>query len=102
MHLGLGGGNVKVRFEHNTRMSTLWRHRSCSVTLWTALLSIPWGVVTCYGAQNSPPPNPQSLSKIDVDLLDDISRRAFRYFWEQASPRTGLILDRTPTSGELE
>jgi hypothetical protein len=42
------------------------------------------------------------LSKIDVDLLDDISRRSFRYFWEQTDPRTGLVLDRARTDGKEE
>lgn len=39
------------------------------------------------------------LTGVDVDLLDDISRRSFRYFWEQTDPRTGLVLDRARTDG---
>ncbi|MDP9113408.1 MAG: hypothetical protein M3O20_06975, partial [Acidobacteriota bacterium] len=39
------------------------------------------------------------MRKIDVDLLDDISRRSFHYFWEQASPRTGLVFDRAISIG---
>lgn len=27
-------------------------------------------------------------------FLDDLSKRAFRYFWEQSNPKTGLTLDR--------
>jgi len=30
----------------------------------------------------------------DHAFLEDLSRRAFRYFWEQASPSTGSVLDR--------
>ncbi|WP_033921378.1 glucoamylase family protein [Sphingomonas sp. 37zxx] len=30
-------------------------------------------------------------------LIDDIQRRAFRYFWETTDPRTGLAPDRWPT-----
>jgi hypothetical protein len=41
-----------------------------------------------------------SLSVSADAFLDDISRRAFRYFWEQADSRTGLALDRTRNSGE--
>ena len=41
----------------------------------------------------------QTLRKIDVDLLDDISRRSFHYFWEQTSPRTGLVFDRAISLG---
>lgn len=39
------------------------------------------------------------LSKIDNDLLDDISRRSFRFFWEQTDPHTGLVLDRARVDG---
>jgi hypothetical protein len=33
-------------------------------------------------------------------FLEDLSRRAFLYFWEQAAPNTGLVLDRTRNTGE--
>jgi hypothetical protein len=36
----------------------------------------------------------RALSQADQSLLDDLSQRAFRYFWEQADPGTGLVLDR--------
>ncbi len=36
----------------------------------------------------------QTLLKSDDDFLEDLSRRAFLYFWEQADPHTGLVLDR--------
>ena len=35
-------------------------------------------------------------------FLEDLSRRAFLFFWEQASPRTGLVLDRTLADGGAE
>src|SRR5215469_9085010 len=41
-----------------------------------------------------------SISQSDDEFLDDLSRRAFLYFWEQADARTGLALDRTRNSGE--
>jgi hypothetical protein len=40
-----------------------------------------------------------SLSKRDEAFLEDLSRRSFRYFWEQSDPRTGLVLDRARTDG---
>jgi hypothetical protein len=43
----------------------------------------------------------QSLSKRDQAFLEDLSRRSFRYFWEQADPRTGLVLDRVRTDGSI-
>ncbi|MEI9975953.1 MAG: glucoamylase family protein [Ignavibacteriota bacterium] len=41
-----------------------------------------------------------SLSSSDDLFLDELSRRAFRFFWEQADARTGLALDRTRNSGD--
>ena len=35
----------------------------------------------------------------DERFLDDLSRRAFLYFWEQADPKTGLVLDRAAVDG---
>jgi hypothetical protein len=32
-------------------------------------------------------------------LLDEIERRACRYFWENSNPETGLVLDRAPADG---
>ena len=60
------------------------------------------GAMHCEAAPNLSASNGSTLRKIDVDLLDDISRRSFRYFWEQASPRTGLVLDRAITLGPTE
>jgi len=39
------------------------------------------------------------LSAKDEALLEDLSRRAFRYFWEQTNSTTGLVLDRSRTDG---
>src|ERR1700730_309701 len=43
----------------------------------------------------------QSLSKRDEAFLEDLSRRSFRYFWEQSDPQTGLVLDRARTDGSV-
>jgi hypothetical protein len=40
-----------------------------------------------------------ALSSRDEAFLEDLSRRSFRYFWEQADARTGLVLDRARTDG---
>lgn len=42
---------------------------------------------------------PYSLSRDDDALLEDMSLRAFRYFWEHADPNTGLVLDRVRSDG---
>ena len=35
----------------------------------------------------------------DKAFLKELSHRSFRYFWEQADPHTGLVLDRARTDG---
>jgi hypothetical protein len=40
-----------------------------------------------------------TLSASDEVFLEDLERRSFAFFWEQADPRTGLILDRAGTDG---
>jgi hypothetical protein len=37
------------------------------------------------------------LSAQDEAFLEDMSRRMFRFFWEQADPQTGLVRDRART-----
>jgi hypothetical protein len=53
-------------------------------------------------AATKPPREVHTLRKIDNDLLDDISRRSFRYFWQYNDPHTGLVLDRTRYDGKPE
>jgi hypothetical protein len=38
-------------------------------------------------------------SESDDAFLEDLSRRAFLYFWEQGDPHTGLVLDRARANG---
>ncbi|HET7217388.1 MAG TPA: glucoamylase family protein [Vicinamibacterales bacterium] len=42
---------------------------------------------------------PHRLSADDERFLEDLSRRTFTFFWEQADPATGIIRDRTRTDG---
>lgn len=55
------------------------------------------------GARTDAPPAPSAhhytLSGDDDRFLDDLSRRAFRYFWEQVDDRTGIVRDRARTDG---
>jgi hypothetical protein len=46
-----------------------------------------------------PPTGSFHLSTSDDALLEDLSRRAFMFFWEQADPQTGIIRDRARTDG---
>jgi hypothetical protein len=40
-----------------------------------------------------------ALSHEDAALLEDLSRRSFLFFWEQADPQTGIVRDRARTDG---
>jgi hypothetical protein len=37
---------------------------------------------------------------VEAQFLDDLQRRSFQYFWEQADPNTGLVPDRTRMDGK--
>ena len=39
------------------------------------------------------------LSTSDDAFLEDLSKRSFRFFWEQADPKTGLVADRARANG---
>jgi hypothetical protein len=39
-------------------------------------------------------PAPTRFSATDEQFLEDLEQRSFRYFWDQADPRTGLVPDR--------
>jgi hypothetical protein len=53
------------------------------------------------GATVAPPPafHQWRLSAADDALLEDLSKRSFLFFWEQADPGTGLVRDRARTDG---
>ena len=42
---------------------------------------------------------PVEISKADDAFLEDLSRRSFQFFIDQADPKTGLVRDRVQTSG---
>ena len=41
----------------------------------------------------------QRLSPADQSFIDDLERRSFEYFWQQADPQTGLVSDRARMDG---
>ena len=55
---------------------------------------------TCAAAQGRRPVASGRPTAQGDAFLEDLSRRAFRYFWEQADAKTGLVLDRSKTNGE--
>jgi hypothetical protein len=56
-------------------------------------------IASPYAAAGLPQPSPATLSKADELLLDEICHTAFQYFWEAASPYTGLVKDRSRADG---
>ncbi len=40
-----------------------------------------------------------TLAAEDEALLEDLSKRSFMFFWEQANPTTGIVRDRSRTDG---
>lgn len=49
---------------------------------------------------NAQVPTTTDLSSEDHAFLEDLSRRSFLFFWEQADPKTGLVADRARANGE--
>lgn len=50
----------------------------------------------------APSPAPRAAYTLTADdqaLLEDLSRRSFRFFWEQADPSTGIVRDRARLDG---
>ncbi len=61
----------------------------------------PGNVVPSVGQR--PPGETKPAAKItaaDAEFIDDLERRAFRFFWEHSDPVTGLTLDRAQTNGD--
>ncbi len=48
-------------------------------------------------APSTPPSVSYTLTSEDKALLEDLSRRSFEFFWEQADPSTGIVRDRART-----
>lgn len=59
---------------------------------------IPLAAVTGFPATQTPKVSPEfsmtALSPDEDALLEEMEKAAFQFFWEQASPKTGLVKDR--------
>lgn len=67
---------------------------SRTIVLLLLILTLSWQAIEVRAAQLRPQFSPR-----DERFLEDLERRSFQYFWDQASPATGLVLDRTRTDG---
>jgi hypothetical protein len=66
---------------------------SLAVVFLLLLFALPLQPVDLRAAQQ------HHFSARDEAFLEDLERRAFQYLWEQGSPATGLVLDRSRTDG---
>src|SRR6266550_7526396 len=62
------------------------------------LLALPCKAFNFTNSQSRTDLSPK-LSSEDQSFLEDLERRSFRYFWEEADPNTGLVPDRARTDG---
>lgn len=84
----------------------LQKFRRAQIFLFSALLILVAAspVATSARAKTAPTATPFSyaqFSRREERLLEDLERRSYLYLWEQADPRTGLVLDRTRTDGSV-
>jgi hypothetical protein len=66
------------------------------------LLASPLLTATACGKQVSPKyvePNGALYEGTDEELLDEIQRASFAFFWNEASPKTGQVKDRALATG---
>jgi hypothetical protein len=63
------------------------------------LLSFPISYTGPANAGSIPSQSNSPVSSQDESFLEDLERRSFDYFWEQADPHTGLVLDRARMDG---
>ncbi len=73
----------------------------CQATAFSPLLGLAVCQTDCGRSSigsSSPPPS-DGFPGSDDDLLDQIERAAFLFFWEQADPTTGQVKDRALAEG---
>jgi hypothetical protein len=99
---------MPARFAANVMSRTTRTTRLFAITLTLAVaLSVTQAAqFACVAAaqvrrtSTHAPRDAYKLTREDEALLEDISRRAFQYFVDQADAGTGLVLDRARLTGE--
>ncbi|HEY8549102.1 MAG TPA: glucoamylase family protein [Vicinamibacterales bacterium] len=67
---------------------------------WVAAIGLVILWIAVPGGGQSPTPDPRkAVTEVDEAFLEDLSRRSFQFFWEQADPGTGIVRDRSRTDG---
>jgi hypothetical protein len=83
---------VGTSSEQPTRRKALWLLAKAAAFCSLFALELPQ--VGCGGSAVGPSSAPAGFPGTDNQLLDDIERAGFLYFWEQADPTTGQVKDR--------
>src|SRR5258707_4397130 len=76
-----------------------WRSYLASVLLLVVWVLVAPGSLTTGFLSLQSARAATRFSATDEQFLVDLERRSFRYFWDQADPRTGLVPDRARTDG---
>lgn len=64
-----------------------------------SVLAAPWAPSSCPGSQTPSSALRLSYRGSDEQLLDEIQRASFDFFWREASPATGQVKDRALAGG---
>jgi len=83
--------------HERTRVKPCFRVFSWFKFVWAIELFL---ILTLVAQLASPVFARTNFSPRDHAFLEDLERRSFQYFWEQGATPTGLVLDRTRTTGE--
>jgi hypothetical protein len=63
------------------------------------LIVAAWFAIAQTPSPTRPAPAAYRPTADDRAFLDDLSRRSFQFFWDQADPQTGIVRDRARTDG---
>src|SRR4051812_32299379 len=88
-------GSISMRHPHLTRRDFLRTSSSAAIALPFAGMAL----LTACEKHANPAPLSATYSGTDEQLLDEIEKASFQFFWEQSHPETGLTKDRAKTSG---
>ena len=81
-----------------------WLIRAAKAAVAYPIFNMGMMMVSCGGGNRgsgstTTPPATTGYTGTDDQLMDDIERAAFDFFWSEASPATGQIRDRAPVVG---
>ncbi len=80
------------------KLKEVWRQ---AVSAALAFLMLQGCAAERNSLDNLTPPIIARALDTDANFLDDLSHRAFLYFWEQGDPNTGLVRDRSLADGSI-